>query len=263
MRQPDRRLHGPPEASCEWPGRRLSGDPHRVAPCPSPCTAAIGPGTFAEVIGQDHVTAPLQQALRSDQVNHAYLFSGPRGCGKTTPRPHPGPHPQLRAGHRRPTPRAACASRASSWRAAARAASTSSRSTRPATVASTTPRDLRERASFAPRATATRSSSSTRPTWSRTRASTRCSRSSRSRRRTSSSSSRRRSRTRSCRPSARARTTTPSASSRPGARRLPPALCSQEGVTVDDAASALVVRAGAGSVRDSLSVLDQLVAGQR
>ncbi|MDM7854686.1 DNA polymerase III subunit gamma and tau [Cellulomonas alba] len=42
------------------------------------------PETFAEVIGQDHVTAPLRQALRSGQVNHAYLFSGPRGCGKTT-----------------------------------------------------------------------------------------------------------------------------------------------------------------------------------
>jgi len=42
------------------------------------------PDNFAEVIGQDHVTAPLRQALRSGQVNHAYLFSGPRGCGKTT-----------------------------------------------------------------------------------------------------------------------------------------------------------------------------------
>ena len=42
------------------------------------------PDTFAEVIGQEHVTEPLMQALRSDRVNHAYLFSGPRGCGKTT-----------------------------------------------------------------------------------------------------------------------------------------------------------------------------------
>ncbi|MBD5786103.1 DNA polymerase III subunit gamma and tau [Cellulosimicrobium terreum] len=42
------------------------------------------PETFAEVIGQEHVTAPLMQALRSGRVNHAYLFSGPRGCGKTT-----------------------------------------------------------------------------------------------------------------------------------------------------------------------------------
>src|SRR4030081_345248 len=42
------------------------------------------PATFAEVIGQDHVTEPLAQALRSGRINHAYLFSGPRGCGKTS-----------------------------------------------------------------------------------------------------------------------------------------------------------------------------------
>ncbi|UQX02130.1 DNA polymerase III subunit gamma and tau [Streptomyces sp. RerS4] len=42
------------------------------------------PESFAEVIGQDHVTVPLMQALRNNRVNHAYLFSGPRGCGKTT-----------------------------------------------------------------------------------------------------------------------------------------------------------------------------------
>jgi DNA polymerase III subunit gamma/tau len=42
------------------------------------------PETFAEVIGQDHVTTPLRTALANNRVNHAYLFSGPRGCGKTT-----------------------------------------------------------------------------------------------------------------------------------------------------------------------------------
>ncbi len=42
------------------------------------------PETFADVIGQEHVTEPLMQALRTSRVNHAYLFSGPRGCGKTT-----------------------------------------------------------------------------------------------------------------------------------------------------------------------------------
>jgi len=42
------------------------------------------PETFAEVIGQDHVTEPLRTALANNRVNHAYLFSGPRGCGKTT-----------------------------------------------------------------------------------------------------------------------------------------------------------------------------------
>ncbi|MBC9734241.1 DNA polymerase III subunit gamma and tau [Nocardioides marmotae] len=42
------------------------------------------PETFREVIGQDHVTEPLRAALANNRVNHAYLFSGPRGCGKTT-----------------------------------------------------------------------------------------------------------------------------------------------------------------------------------
>ena len=42
------------------------------------------PETFAEMIGQSQVTEPLMAALRADRVNHAYLFSGPRGCGKTT-----------------------------------------------------------------------------------------------------------------------------------------------------------------------------------
>src|SRR5229473_6545540 len=42
------------------------------------------PATFAEVRGQEHVTGPLQQALRTGRINHAYLFSGPRGCGKTS-----------------------------------------------------------------------------------------------------------------------------------------------------------------------------------
>ena len=42
------------------------------------------PATFAEVKGQEHVTQPLRQALLSGRVHHAYLFSGPRGCGKTS-----------------------------------------------------------------------------------------------------------------------------------------------------------------------------------
>jgi len=40
--------------------------------------------TFAEVIGQEHVTEPLRAALNAGRINHAYLFSGPRGCGKTS-----------------------------------------------------------------------------------------------------------------------------------------------------------------------------------
>jgi len=42
------------------------------------------PSTFAEVIGQEHVTVPLSNALASGKIHHAYLFSGPRGCGKTS-----------------------------------------------------------------------------------------------------------------------------------------------------------------------------------
>ena len=42
------------------------------------------PSVFADVIGQEHVTVPLSNALSSDKTHHAYLFSGPRGCGKTS-----------------------------------------------------------------------------------------------------------------------------------------------------------------------------------
>ena len=64
------------------------------------------PETFAEVIGQEHVTEPLRAALAGNRVNHAYLFCGPRGCGKTTQRPDPGAGAQLRAGAgRRPVRR--------------------------------------------------------------------------------------------------------------------------------------------------------------
>jgi DNA polymerase-3 subunit gamma/tau len=42
------------------------------------------PASFTEVMGQDHVTGPLRQALANNKVSHAYLFSGPRGCGKTS-----------------------------------------------------------------------------------------------------------------------------------------------------------------------------------
>ena len=42
------------------------------------------PSVFADVIGQDHVTTPLSHALESGRIHHAYLFSGPRGCGKTS-----------------------------------------------------------------------------------------------------------------------------------------------------------------------------------
>ncbi len=42
------------------------------------------PAIFADVVGQEHVTEPLSTALSAGRINHAYLFSGPRGCGKTS-----------------------------------------------------------------------------------------------------------------------------------------------------------------------------------
>ena len=42
------------------------------------------PSIFSDVIGQDHITIPLSNALESGRIHHAYLFSGPRGCGKTS-----------------------------------------------------------------------------------------------------------------------------------------------------------------------------------
>jgi DNA polymerase III subunit gamma/tau len=53
-------------------------------PAPLALYRRYRPGSFVEVKGQDHVTEPLRQALRSGRVHHAYLFSGPRGCGKTS-----------------------------------------------------------------------------------------------------------------------------------------------------------------------------------
>jgi DNA polymerase-3 subunit gamma/tau len=72
----------------------MAGDvPSAAAADPAPSGAPAAPAalyrryrpaTFAELKGQDHVTEPLRQALRNGRVHHAYLFSGPRGCGKTS-----------------------------------------------------------------------------------------------------------------------------------------------------------------------------------
>ncbi|GMA35980.1 hypothetical protein GCM10025876_21840 [Demequina litorisediminis] len=56
----------------------------RLTPVSQALYRRYRPDSFADVVGQEHVTTPLMQALRADKVNHAYLFSGPRGCGKTT-----------------------------------------------------------------------------------------------------------------------------------------------------------------------------------
>jgi DNA polymerase-3 subunit gamma/tau len=67
----------------DGPGQS-AGQPSGPAAAPPALYRRYRPATFAEVKGQDHVTEPLRQALRSGRVNHAYLFSGPRGCGKTS-----------------------------------------------------------------------------------------------------------------------------------------------------------------------------------
>ena len=66
----------------------MAEDPNAAQPTRSTSGLALyrkyRPATFAEVRGQEHVTEPLRQALKSGRINHAYLFSGPRGCGKTS-----------------------------------------------------------------------------------------------------------------------------------------------------------------------------------
>jgi DNA polymerase III subunit gamma/tau len=74
----DRIEHTQDDALFDDPGSRASKN------APLALYRRYRPDTFAEVIGQDHVTEPLQRALTNNRVNHAYLFSGPRGCGKTT-----------------------------------------------------------------------------------------------------------------------------------------------------------------------------------
>ena len=64
--------------------RRNTAEPMSRPDTPLALYRRYRPDTFAEIIGQDHVTEPLQRALVNNRVNHAYLFSGPRGCGKTT-----------------------------------------------------------------------------------------------------------------------------------------------------------------------------------
>ncbi len=78
-------------ASGEPAAPAQSGEPTPSAPAPAAGSGdslalyrRYRPATFAEVKGQEQVTEPLTRALLAGRVSHAYLFSGPRGCGKTT-----------------------------------------------------------------------------------------------------------------------------------------------------------------------------------
>ena len=77
-----------PPLGVHSPQRGTPSDASVVTTTLDPVVAALyrryRPETFAELIGQSQVTDPLRTALRTDRVNHGYLFSGPRGCGKTT-----------------------------------------------------------------------------------------------------------------------------------------------------------------------------------
>lgn len=73
---------GDPDGSADPAG--AAAPRSEAPPAPLALYRRYRPDTFADVIGQQHVTEPLQRALANNRVNHAYLFSGPRGCGKTT-----------------------------------------------------------------------------------------------------------------------------------------------------------------------------------
>ena len=74
----------PPPAAAGTPPVTGSAVPPAGAPAALALYRKYRPATFAEIKGQEQVTEPLRQALRSGRINHAYLFSGPRGCGKTS-----------------------------------------------------------------------------------------------------------------------------------------------------------------------------------
>src|SRR5450755_780663 len=78
----------PPPAAAGISPVTGSAVPPAARPAARPAALALyrkyRPATFAEIKGQEQVTEPLRQALRSGRINHAYLFSGPRGCGKTS-----------------------------------------------------------------------------------------------------------------------------------------------------------------------------------
>ena len=205
------------------------------------------PETFAEVIGQEHVTDPLQQALRERPGQPRVPVLRPARLRQDDQRAHPRPLPELRAGPDR-RPRAACASPASTWRAAARAASTSSRSTRPRTAASTTPATCASGRSSRPPASRYKiyiideAHMVTHAGLQRAAEARRGAAAS-----TSSSSSRRPSPRRSSARSARGRTTTRSGWCRPArCCGYLGELCDGEGVPVEDGVLPLVVRAGGG-----------------
>jgi len=77
LQEPPPALDNEPVTMASTPSRRSPDEPLALY-------RRYRPQVFSEVIGQEHVTEPLKRALSNNRVNHAYLFSGPRGCGKTS-----------------------------------------------------------------------------------------------------------------------------------------------------------------------------------
>ncbi len=216
------------------------------------------PATFAQVVGQEHVTDALRKALRTGRLHHAYLFSGPRGCGKTSSARILAASLNCEQGPT-PEPCGVC-DECVGIRTGASMDVTEIDAASHGLVDDA--RDLRERAFFAPASarfkvfvvdeahmvtTAAFNAllkvvEEPPPYLKFVFATTEPDK---------------------VIPTIRSRT------HHYAFRLVPPgvlrthlaSICEQEGVTVDPAVLPLVVRAGAGSVRDSLSVLDQLLAG--
>jgi DNA polymerase III subunit gamma/tau len=138
------------------------------------------PATFAEVVGQEHVTAPLSTALDTGRINHAYLFSGPRGCGKTSSARILARSLNCEKGPTS-TPCGQCRSCVSLGPGGGGNLDVTELDAASHGGVDDT-RELRDRRSTPPPSRGTASSSSTKRTWSARRDSTRCSRSSKSRR---------------------------------------------------------------------------------
>ena len=155
--------------------------PGFTARCASPLGSLLSvalyrkyrPATFADVVGQEHVTEPLSTALTAGRINHAYLFSGPRGCGKTSSARILARSLNCAQGPTA-TPCGVCDSCVALAPERGAAASMSPNSTPPATAVWTTPASCATARSTPRHSRATASSSSTRRTWSPRRASTRC-----------------------------------------------------------------------------------------
>ncbi|RRD47215.1 DNA polymerase III subunit gamma and tau [Tessaracoccus sp. OH4464_COT-324] len=82
--EPEASTAARPEPELAPPPSKLGGKRPDIPDAPLALYRRYRPDTFGDVIGQEHVTVPLQRALDNNRVGHAYLFSGPRGCGKTT-----------------------------------------------------------------------------------------------------------------------------------------------------------------------------------